>query len=71
MTYPLISFLVCRRLYSHHGFEDTGKVEYDLSEFGLEGVEIMTEMLRKPIRDAVGAASHEARGDGSLGIAWP
>jgi predicted GNAT family N-acyltransferase len=37
-----------RRLYRHYGFEDIDTVEYNLSEYGLEGVERMTEMLRKP-----------------------
>lgn len=41
-----------RRLYSHYGFEAIDTVEYNLSEYGLEGVERMTEMLRKPLGDA-------------------
>lgn len=37
-----------RRLYGHHGFEDIDTVEFDLTQFGLEGIERMTEMIRKP-----------------------
>lgn len=37
-----------RRLYAHHGFKDIDTVEFNLSDYGLEGVEIMTEMLREP-----------------------
>lgn len=37
-----------RRLYSHYGFEDIGTVVFNLSDYGLEGVEKMTEMIRKP-----------------------
>lgn len=37
-----------RRLYAHHGFEDIDTVEFNLEEYGLEGVERMTEMIRKP-----------------------
>lgn len=35
-----------RRLYQHHGFEDIGTVEFNLSEYGLDGIEKMTEMTR-------------------------
>lgn len=35
-----------RRLYQHHGFEDMGTVEFDLSAYGLHGIEKMTEMTR-------------------------
>ncbi|KAI1131411.1 hypothetical protein F5Y10DRAFT_233608 [Nemania abortiva] len=37
-----------RRLYQHHGFRDVGSVQFDLSQYGLEGVEVMTEMIRIP-----------------------
>ena len=37
-----------RRLYRHYGFEDVETVEFNLSEFGLEGIEKMTEMIREP-----------------------
>ncbi|KAK4902318.1 hypothetical protein LTR27_001222 [Elasticomyces elasticus] len=37
-----------RRLYSHHGFAELDKVEFNLTDYGLNGVEIMTEMLRHP-----------------------
>lgn len=37
-----------RRLYSHYGFRDLDTVEFDLSKYGLTGVERMTEMLRDP-----------------------
>lgn len=37
-----------RRLYLHHGFQDIDTVEFDLHEYGLEGVERMTEMIRNP-----------------------
>jgi hypothetical protein len=36
-----------RRLYSHYGFQDIDTVEFDLSKYGLDGVEKMTEMIRK------------------------
>ena len=39
-----------RRLYSHYGFEEIDTVEFDLSKFGLVGVEKMTEMIRTPSR---------------------
>lgn len=35
-----------RRLYQHHGFEEIGTVEFNLSEYGLHGIERMTEMTR-------------------------
>ena len=38
-----------RRLYSHYGFQDMDTVEFDLSKYGLHGVERMTEMVRKPV----------------------
>jgi len=41
-----------RRLYSHYGFQDIDTVEFNLSEYGLEGVEKMTEMIRKPSASA-------------------
>ena len=37
-----------RKLYKHHGFEEMGTVEFDLKKFGLQGVEEMTEMIRRP-----------------------
>jgi hypothetical protein len=37
-----------RRLYRHHGFKDVDTVHFDLTEFGLQGVEEMTEMIRYP-----------------------
>jgi hypothetical protein len=37
-----------RRLYIHCGFRDINTVEFNLSDYGLEGVEKMTEMLREP-----------------------
>lgn len=37
-----------RRLYQHHGFQDVGSVQLDLSQYGLEGIEVMTEMIRTP-----------------------
>ncbi|KAK4547553.1 hypothetical protein LTR36_000510 [Oleoguttula mirabilis] len=37
-----------RRLYGHYGFEDIDTVEFNLSDYGMTGVERMTEMLRKP-----------------------
>jgi len=36
-----------RRLYSHHGFRDLESVVFNLSDCGLDGTEIMTEMLRE------------------------
>ncbi|KAI3317617.1 hypothetical protein HD806DRAFT_514597 [Xylariaceae sp. AK1471] len=36
------------RLYQHHGFQDIGSVQFDLSRYGLEGIEVMTEMIRNP-----------------------
>ena len=41
-----------RRLYCHYGFEDIDTVEFRLMDYGLEGVESMTEMLRRPCQDA-------------------
>lgn len=38
-----------RRLYCHHGFQDIDTVEFNLSDYGLEGLEKMTEMLREPV----------------------
>lgn len=35
-----------RRLYEKYGFEAIDAKEFDLSEYGLEGVEMMTEMIR-------------------------
>ena len=37
-----------RRLYSHYGFESTETAEFNLLDYGLEGVEKMTEMIRWP-----------------------
>jgi hypothetical protein len=37
-----------RRLYSHYGFQELDTVAFDLSKYGLTGVETMTEMLRNP-----------------------
>lgn len=35
-----------RCLYSYYGFQDIDTVEFKLSEYGLEGVERMTAMIR-------------------------
>lgn len=35
-----------RRLYHHHGFEEIGTVEFSLSDYGLDGIEKMTELTR-------------------------
>jgi hypothetical protein len=40
-----------RRLYSHQGFEVIDTVGFDLSKYGLVGVDRMTEMMRKPVDD--------------------
>jgi predicted GNAT family N-acyltransferase len=37
-----------RRLYLNYGFQDIDTVKFNLSDYGLEGVEKMTEMLREP-----------------------
>lgn len=37
-----------RRLYSHHGFKELETVDFQLQNYGLIGVERMTEMLRLP-----------------------
>ncbi|KAK7744806.1 hypothetical protein SLS62_010039 [Diatrype stigma] len=37
-----------RRLYRHHGFRDLDTVVFHLAEYGLDGVERMTEMIREP-----------------------
>ncbi|KAI0010760.1 acyl-CoA N-acyltransferase [Xylariaceae sp. FL0662B] len=37
-----------RCLYRRHGFQVIDTVRFNLSEYGLEGVEEMTEMIRKP-----------------------
>lgn len=36
-----------RRLYQHHGFEEIDTVEFNLSDYGLDGVAKMTEMTRE------------------------
>lgn len=41
-----------RRLYQHYGFRDIDTVEFSLSDYGLQGVQKMTEMLRKPSTNA-------------------
>ena len=38
-----------QRLYQSHGFKDIDTVEFNLTDFGLEGVEKMTEMIRYPV----------------------
>ena len=38
----------CRWLYSHYRFESTNTVEFNLLDYGLEGIEKMTEMIRWP-----------------------
>lgn len=43
-----------RRLYSHYDFQDIETVEFDLAKYGLEGIEKMTKMSRKPA--AIGEA---------------
>lgn len=35
-----------RRLYQHHGFKAIDTVVFNLSDYGLEGIEKMTEMTR-------------------------
>ena len=35
-----------RRLYQHHGFEEIDTVEFNLADYGLDGIEKMTEMTR-------------------------
>ncbi|KAK5685362.1 hypothetical protein LTS10_003440 [Elasticomyces elasticus] len=35
-----------RRLYRHYGFAELSKVEFSLTSYGLNGIEVMTEMLR-------------------------
>ncbi|KAK3634609.1 hypothetical protein LTR56_015189 [Elasticomyces elasticus] len=37
-----------RRLYRLHGFAELSKVEFNLTGYGLNGIEVMTEMLRYP-----------------------
>jgi predicted GNAT family N-acyltransferase len=46
-----------RRLYEHYGFQEIDTVEYNLSDYGLEGVEKMTEMLREPGTKSAAEAS--------------
>lgn len=38
-----------QRLYQSHGFKDIDTVEFNLTDFGLEGTEKMTEMIRYPV----------------------
>ncbi|KAI1515608.1 Acetyltransferase domain containing protein [Pyrenophora tritici-repentis] len=38
-----------QRLYQSHGFKDIDTVEFNLTDFGLEGMEKMTEMIRHPV----------------------
>lgn len=40
-----------RRLYSHYGFQDIDTVDFDLSKYGLTGVEKMTAMIRDPTKE--------------------
>ncbi|KAK5707780.1 hypothetical protein LTR97_000318 [Elasticomyces elasticus] len=44
-----------RRLYRHHGFAELSKVEFNLTGYGLNGIEVMTEMLRYPSTSATHA----------------
>lgn len=37
-----------QRLYSRYGFEEIGRQDFDLSNFGLESIEVMTEMIWRP-----------------------
>ena len=37
-----------RLLYRHHGFRDIDTFGFDLSNYGLAGIEKMTEMIREP-----------------------
>lgn len=35
-----------RRLYQYHGFEEIDTVEFNLSEYGLDGIEKIIEMVK-------------------------
>jgi hypothetical protein len=37
-----------QQLYRAHGFQDIDTVKFDLAQYGLEGIEKMTEMIRYP-----------------------
>jgi hypothetical protein len=37
-----------QRLYKNHGFETIETVEFNLADYGLEGTETMSEMIRYP-----------------------
>lgn len=39
-----------RKLYHNHGFQDIDTVKFDLVQYGLEGIEKMTEMIRYPVQ---------------------
>ncbi|KAI9710537.1 MAG: hypothetical protein M1820_002673 [Bogoriella megaspora] len=39
-----------RSLYERYGFHSIGTAEFELSDYGLQGIEIMTEMLRGPFK---------------------
>ncbi|KAF1976281.1 hypothetical protein BU23DRAFT_404173, partial [Bimuria novae-zelandiae CBS 107.79] len=37
-----------QRLYQHHRFTDLDTVEFDLTDYDLDGTEKMTAMIRRP-----------------------
>lgn len=40
-----------KRLYEKYGFEAIDVAEFDLTQYGLEGTETMTEMIRQPSKN--------------------
>ena len=40
-----------KRLYQNYGFQAFDVAELDLAEYGLEGIERMTEMIRPPSKN--------------------
>lgn len=50
-----------RRLYRQYGFGAVNVVEFDLSRYGLEGTETMTEMIRGPGTEAAGLRNNMYR----------
>ncbi|KAL1637686.1 hypothetical protein SLS58_009217 [Diplodia intermedia] len=40
-----------RELYKRHGFEDQETTEFDLSEYGVSGIDKNTTMIRQPVKN--------------------
>ncbi|OMP85218.1 hypothetical protein BK809_0003886 [Diplodia seriata] len=40
-----------RELYKRHGFEDQETTEFNLSEYGVSGIDKNTTMIRQPVKN--------------------